>query len=93
VRTIGEVEGPESMTLTPFLAWLCPSVPRLHWRTARIKSTISFALVWTVQVAVAILLLPALLVVLAISGVGIVILWLVGAGRRVQSSESQSDDA
>ena len=80
------------MTLTPFLAWLCPSVSRPHWNTARIKSTISFAFVWAVQVAVAILLLPALLIVLAISGVGIVIVWLASAFRQASPTDNQLHD-
>ncbi|MGC8641764.1 MAG: hypothetical protein ACP5XB_18000 [Isosphaeraceae bacterium] len=80
------------MTLTPFLAWLCPSVPRLHWNATRIKSSISFLLIWAVQVALAILLLPALLIVLAISGVGVVIVWLASAFRQVLSAEHQADD-
>jgi hypothetical protein len=70
------------MTNSSFLSWLGPLAPRLCWSSGGRKATASFFLVWAVQVALAVLLLPALLVVLAISGTGIVILWLAGVLRK-----------
>ena len=80
------------MAHTPFLAWLSPAVPRLHWNSVRIKETASFSLIWAVQVAVALLLLPVLLFVLAVGGVGILLVWLTGTGQKASSPVDQSQD-
>ncbi len=92
-RSFGARRGPETMTLTPILAWLCLLSPRLRWRTARVKAMASFTLVWAVQVTLALLLLPVLVFVLAVGGMGILIVWLTGTGRRSSSAQDHTHDA
>ena len=77
------------MALTRFLAWLPPALPRFPCILARIKAIALFALVWAAQVAVALVVLPVVLLVLAVGGAGILIAWLTGTGRKACSPEDQ----
>lgn len=65
----------------------------MHGKTRRVKLSASSLLIWAVQVAVAILLLPALLIVLVITGVAIVILWLTSVFKKLIPLRNRSEEA
>lgn len=81
------------MTLTPLLAWLCPSVPKAARGTGRLKAIVSFLSIWVVQVALAILLLPVLLLVLIVGGLGAFTVWLTGVRRGTSPGDEHSETA